>query len=94
MIKVLTELRAKHSKPEGAHWGIDGRTGKVSDMKELDVWDPVSVKIQTFKTAIEACCMLLRIDDIVSGIRSSKQPGESQKHDDDDDETFGDERDG
>lgn len=32
------------------------------------------MKSQAFKTAIEAACMLLRIDDIVSGIKK-KQPG-------------------
>jgi T-complex protein 1 subunit gamma len=33
------------------------------------------VKAQTFKTAIEAACMLLRIDDIVSGIKKKQAPG-------------------
>jgi len=37
-------------------------------MAELDVWDCYAVKEQTIKTAIESACMLLRIDDIVSGI--------------------------
>lgn len=34
-----------------------------------------NVKAQTFKTAIEASCMLLRIDDIVSGIKKKQAPG-------------------
>ena len=38
-------------------------------MQEAEIWDPVSVKNQSFKTAIESACMLLRIDDIVSGIK-------------------------
>ncbi|KAL6581421.1 T-complex protein 1 subunit gamma [Orobanche minor] len=29
-----------------------------------DIWDSYTVKAQAFKTAIEAACMLLRIDDI------------------------------
>lgn len=33
------------------------------------------MKAQTFKTAIEAACMLLRIDDIVSGIKKKQAPG-------------------
>jgi len=33
------------------------------------------VKAQAFKTAIEAACMLLRIDDIVSGIKKKQAPG-------------------
>lgn len=36
------------------------------------------MKAQTFKTSIEAACMLLRIDDIVSGIKKRQAPGASQ----------------
>ena len=50
-------------------WGIDGNTGKIANMEELNIWDPCSVKLQTYQTAIESSCMLLRIDDIVSGIK-------------------------
>ncbi|EHA8588593.1 hypothetical protein COCNU_scaffold005896G000090 [Cocos nucifera] len=39
------------------------------------IWDSYNVKVQTFKTAIEAACMLLRIDDIVSGIKKKQAPG-------------------
>jgi len=41
-------------------------------MKQLGVWEPRVVKIQTLKTAIEATCMLLRVDDIVSGLAKRK----------------------
>lgn len=37
------------------------------------------MKAQTFKTAIEAACMLLRIDDIVSGIKKKEAPGQAPK---------------
>ena len=53
-------------------WGINGNTGKIEDMKDADIWDPISVKLQTFKTSIESACMLLRIDDIVSGIKKDR----------------------
>ncbi len=32
---------------------MDGNTGVLADMKELGVWEPIAVKEQTFKTAIE-----------------------------------------
>jgi T-complex protein 1 subunit gamma len=67
-IKVLTELRAKHSSKDNCSWGIDGTSGKVVDMKEYGVWEPMAVKAQTMKTAIESACLLLRVDDIVSGV--------------------------
>jgi len=38
-------------------------------MKELNIWDPLSVRIQVLKTAVETAVMLLRIDDIVSGTK-------------------------
>jgi T-complex protein 1 subunit gamma len=92
----MTELRAKHANSkEGLYWGIDGNTGKIADMRESNVWDPVSVKLQTFKTSIEASCMLLRIDDIVSGIKRDKRGGgAAARGDQEQEETFGDQRDG
>ena len=80
VVRVITELRAKHSSSEGKFFGIDGNMGKVADMRLVNVWDPVAVKLQTFKTAIESSCMLLRIDDVVSGIkkRNEKPPGKAE----------------
>lgn len=71
VVRVLTELRSKHAAADGSglFFGINGNTGKIENMKDAEIWDPVSVKQQTFKTSIEAACMLLRIDDIVSGIK-------------------------
>jgi hypothetical protein len=40
----------------------------------LGIWEPFSVKAQTFKTAIEAAGMLLRVDDVVSGKKTKKAP--------------------
>ena len=98
VVRVLTELRAKHAPSDGSgvFFGIDGKTGKIANMKELEIWDPVSVKQQTMKTAIESACQILRIDDIVSGIRKEPTPGGRKAYDSDEgeDETFGDARDG
>jgi len=71
-IKVITELRAKHSKGNTT-LGIDGLSGNVVDMKELGIWDPFTVKCQALKTSIESACLLLRIDDVVSGITKKKK---------------------
>jgi T-complex protein 1 subunit gamma len=72
-IKVVTELRAKHSGGKNTTWGIDGTTGVVTDMAELGIWDPFTVKTQAIKTSIESACLLLRIDDVVSGISKKKK---------------------
>lgn len=78
VIRVVTALRAKHANNEGSTWGIDGNTGVLADMAEIGVWEPYVVKSQTIKTAIESACLLLRIDDIHSGI-SRKDKGGEQK---------------
>jgi len=54
------------------YWGVDGNTGKISNMKELGIWEPFTVKVQTIKTAVENACMILRIDDIVSGTKKGR----------------------
>merc|ERR1712023_290533 len=67
IIRVQTQLRAKHAGGANVNWGIDGEKGVMADMAELGVWEPIAVKQQTIKTAIESAAMLLRIDEIVSG---------------------------
>jgi T-complex protein 1 subunit gamma len=99
VVRVLTELRAKHAQGgEGVYFGIDGNTGKIADMREANVWDPLAVKQQTFKTAIESACMLLRIDDIVSGIKKERKAAAGTRFANEEEggegETFGDQRDG
>ncbi|EIW73266.1 T-complex protein 1 subunit gamma [Tremella mesenterica] len=74
VIRTLTELRAKHA--EGLHlFGVDGDTGKVTDMKVYGLLESASVKIQTLKTAIESATLLLRVDDIVSARRPEEGGG-------------------
>ncbi|KAJ1984355.1 T-complex protein 1 subunit gamma [Dimargaris cristalligena] len=73
-IKILTQLRAQHA--NGNHtFGVDGCAGKVVDMREYGVWEPFAVKVQTLKTAIESASLLLRVDDIVSGVSRKKESG-------------------
>ncbi|KAM6395148.1 T-complex protein 1 subunit gamma-like [Rhynochetos jubatus] len=78
-IRVLTSLRAKHTQEGSQTWGVNGETGALADMKDLGIWEPLAVKLQTYKTAVETAVLLLRIDDIVSGHKKkgeehSKQP--------------------
>lgn len=70
VVRTITELRAKHAQdPKGNWaWGIDGLKGTIADMHDTGVWEPYEVKAQTFKSAIEAACLLLRVDDILSGV--------------------------
>jgi T-complex protein 1 subunit gamma len=73
-IRVLTQLRAKHAERQHS-WGVDGENGGVTDMKrEGGIWEPVAVKMQSIKTAVESACLLLRVDEIC-GAKSAQQGG-------------------
>uniref|UniRef100_A0A671L0T6 T-complex protein 1 subunit gamma n=1 Tax=Sinocyclocheilus anshuiensis TaxID=1608454 RepID=A0A671L0T6_9TELE len=74
-IRVLTSLRAKHTQEGNTSWGINGETGTLAEMEQLGIWEPLAVKAQTYKTAVETAILLLRIDDIVSG---HKKKGDDQ----------------
>ena len=75
VVRLITELRAKHNDkkdPNSMYYGINGLTGKVQNVKELGIWDTINVRKQTLKTSVESACMILRIDDIVSGMKKRK----------------------
>jgi T-complex protein 1 subunit gamma len=73
-IRVMTELRAKHAEG-GSSWGIDGDTGKIADMTEYGVWEPMAIKLQSVKTAVESACLLLRVDDICAAKKAKTTGG-------------------
>jgi len=73
-LKVLSELRAEHAQGN-VTMGVDGNLGIMVDVTKIPVFDPYAVKVQTVKAAIEAACMLLRIDEIVSGLKKSREGG-------------------
>ena len=66
-IDVLVELRSKHEQSgTNPWWGIDVYSGKVKDMRKLNVIEPLRVKQQVIKSASEAAGMILRIDDVIA----------------------------
>jgi archaeal chaperonin len=72
-IDTLTELRSKQTK--GSKWsGIDVRAGKVTDMSKLDIVEPLAVKEQIVKSAVEVASMILRIDDVIASSKSAGGP--------------------
>jgi len=85
VIRTITALRAKHALEPGSAWGVNGDTGDLADMNTFGIWEPAAVKIQTVKTAVESACMLLRIDDIVSGCsQKGKQQQQAPAKEDED----------
>jgi len=81
-IDILSELRAKHEK--GETWaGIEVISGKVQDMREAGVFEPIAVKKQVIKSATEAASMILKIDDVIAAAKTKtptppKGPSEAE----------------
>lgn len=64
-IDTMITLRAKQA--QGKKWtGIDARNTRIADMYSLDIVEPAAVKEQIIKSATEAACMILRIDDVIA----------------------------
>ncbi len=76
-IDIMVELRSKHANLENKWFGVQVKTGKIADMLADNVVEPLRVKQQAVKSATEAACMLLRIDDILSskGMKGGGPPG-------------------
>jgi thermosome len=74
-IDVLVNLRAAHEKPKGQFMGVDVFSGKIVDMYEEGVLEPLSVKEHAVKSAAEAASMILRIDDIVAASKPKEPKG-------------------
>merc|ERR1719341_1236421 len=81
-IRSLTALRAKHAVKgeKNVNWGVNGETGELTDMSTLGIWEPLAVKLQVYKTAVETAILLLRIDDIVSGSKKRGDEGPAINH--------------
>ena len=79
-VDTIVELRAAHARPEGKYMGVDVFGGKVGDMRELSVYEPLRVKLQAIKSASEAAIMILRIDDVIAAAKKElKGPPEKKE---------------
>ena len=65
-LDIIVQLRERHAKPDGVWYGVDVFEGKVADMLERGVLEPLRVKKQAIRSASEAAHMILRIDDIIA----------------------------
>jgi thermosome len=72
-IDILSELRVHHEK--GEKWaGIEVVSGKVQEMSEAGVFEPLAVKKQIIKSATEAASMILKIDDVIAAGKMRAPP--------------------
>jgi len=70
-IDMLTNLRAAHDEGKMTY-GLDVFTGKVIDMWNSGVIEPLKIKTQAIKSGSEAAEMILRIDDVVNAGKLEK----------------------
>ncbi|AKG91847.1 thermosome subunit [Geoglobus ahangari] len=75
-IDILVELRKAHE-DGNVYAGVDVFSGKVVDMKEKGVLEPLRVKKQAISSATEVAIMILRIDDVIAakGLEKDKDKG-------------------
>ncbi|MBS7633547.1 TCP-1/cpn60 chaperonin family protein [Candidatus Bathyarchaeota archaeon] len=73
-IDIMVALRAKHEEAEAPYYGIDVFSGKIRDMLEMKVVEPLRVKQQIIKSATEAANMIVKIDDLIAAKGGGKGP--------------------
>ncbi|MEM3356266.1 MAG: thermosome subunit beta [Candidatus Bathyarchaeia archaeon] len=78
-IDIMVALRAKHESAASPTYGVDVFSGKVRDMLELNVVEPLRVKQQVIKSASEAANMILKIDDLIAAKGMEKEAKEGKK---------------
>ncbi|NHJ47355.1 MAG: thermosome subunit [Asgard group archaeon] len=74
-IDIVTEIRTKHSGPDGYKFGLDLFKGKVSDLTKVGILEPLRVKSQAIRSASEAAELILRIDDVLVAKSKGDMPG-------------------
>ncbi|MDH7476988.1 MAG: thermosome subunit beta [Candidatus Bathyarchaeota archaeon] len=77
-IDIMVALRAKHESAASPSYGVDVFSGKVRDMLELNVVEPLRVKQQVIKSATEAANMILKIDDLIAAKGMEKEAKEKK----------------
>lgn len=77
VVRTIAQLRSAHVCEGGVNKGIDGLSGEIVDVTKTErpIWDSYSVRCQLLKTAVECSAMLIRVDDILSGVGKPKDSG-------------------
>jgi thermosome len=76
-INILIEMRKAHKNGQ-KNAGVNVFTGKIVDMREENVIEPLRLGRQAIQSATEAASMILRIDDVIAS-KSSGMPGGGKK---------------
>jgi chaperonin GroEL (HSP60 family) len=73
-IDIMVALKAAHADPKGYSMGVDVYSGKTKDMLAEGVIEPIRVKEQAIRSAVEAASMILRVDDVIAAAKSPPTP--------------------
>ncbi len=75
-IDILVEIRKAHEEGKKSY-GVNVFTGKIEDMMEKGVLEPLRIKKQAISSATDVAIMILRIDDVIAakGMESGKGGG-------------------
>jgi chaperonin GroEL (HSP60 family) len=73
-IDILVAMRSAHEKPDGIWMGLNVFTGEAIDMMKEGVIEPLSVKVQAIRSAVETASMILRIDDVIAASKPPPMP--------------------
>jgi chaperonin GroEL (HSP60 family) len=76
-IDILVDLKSAHEKPEKQHAGVNVFTGRVVNMLDNGVVEPLVVKEQAIKSAAESASMILRIDDVIAATKPKEEKGKT-----------------
>jgi len=87
-IDIMVELRSVHEKADGHLMGVDVFEGKVANMWDKGVIEPISVKEQAIKSAAEAAAMILRIDDVIAASKPEEEKGKGPEGEEESESEF------
>ena len=74
-IDSMIELKTKHESGKGNNFGLNVYSGKAVDMAKAGVVEPMRIKTQAIKSAVEATQMILRIDDVLAATQVKPPAG-------------------
>jgi thermosome len=75
ILDTMVAIKAAHDKDGGFAMGVNVFDEGVVDMLEQGVVEPMVVKLQALKSAVEVSSMILRIDDVVAASAPAMGPG-------------------
>ncbi|CAI8497389.1 unnamed protein product [Hanseniaspora opuntiae] len=80
-VELLNKLRMSHSVNQGkenAFVGINFQIENIADNHESFIWEPMSNKINSLQSAVEACNLILSIDETITNKQQSEEGGNIQ----------------